>query len=164
MARYEFKNIVEVDIEQDPVRPELSLNFRVSDGREMYALIDEDNNKVAVICLCYTKFVPKSIDELKKFTDPEGNIVIPYTVWSRKKGAGKTIIDHLLKLARETKQIERIVTLSPLTLMATNFHERNGAIQIGLNAETQNFEYSIADTRWEKYMKDAKKWFSLHVG
>ena len=102
--------------------------------------------------------------ELKKFTDPEGNIVIPYTVWSRKKGAGKTIIDHLLKLARETKQIERVVTLSPLTLMATNFHERNGAIQIGLNAETQNFEYSIADTRWEKYMKDAKKWFSLHVG
>ncbi|SVD13503.1 uncharacterized protein METZ01_LOCUS366357 [marine metagenome] len=70
----------------------------------------------------------------------------------------------MLKFARETKQIERIVTLSPLTLMATNFHERNGAIQIGLNAETQNFEYSIADTRWEKYMKDAKKWFSLHVG
>ena len=40
------------------------------------------------------------------------------------------------------KQIfERLVTLSPLTPMATHFHIRNGAKQIHINEETQNFEY-----------------------
>ena len=48
--------------------------------------------------------------------------------------------------------------------MAKNFHEKNGAIRIGLNHETQNFEYSLRDTRWEETMKNAKKWFHLHVG
>jgi CRISPR/Cas system endoribonuclease Cas6 (RAMP superfamily) len=67
-------------------------------------------------------------------------------------------------MARDSKQTNRVVTLSPLTLMAKNFHEKNGAVRIGLNPETQNFEYSLKDTRWEKYMKDAKKWFGLHVG
>ena len=164
MAKYKFEPITEVDIEQDPVRPELSLQFRTKDGRQMYALQDETGKNVAVVCIAYCKFVPKSIDELKKFTDPTGEVVIPYTVWSRHKGAGKTIVDHLLKLARDSKQIKRVITLSPLTLMAKNFHEKNGAVRIGLNHETQNFEYSLADTRWEKYLKDTKKWFGLHVG
>lgn len=164
MANFKFDKTFEIDIEQDPVRPELSLSFRLKDGREIYSLTDESGVKVAIVCIAYCKFVPKSIDELKKFTDLEGEIVIPYTVWSKHKGAGKTIIDHLLKMARDSKQIKRVITLSPLTLMAKNFHEKNGAVRIGLNHETQNFEYSLADTRWEKYLKDTKKWFGLHVG
>jgi hypothetical protein len=41
------------------------------------------------------------------------------------------------------KKIERVVTLSPLTPMATHFHIKNGAKQININKETQNFEYDI---------------------
>lgn len=163
---YKFEIINDVDIEQDPVRPELSLKFRDSKekGRQMYALVDDEGKYAAVICTALCTFIPKTIDELKKFSSADGEVAIAYTVWSNKKGAGKTIVDHLLKHCRDTKQIKRMVTLSPLTLMAKNFHEKNGAVRIGLNLETQNFEYSLADTRWEKYMKDAKKWFGLHVG
>jgi hypothetical protein len=163
---YKFQKVDNIDIEQDPVRPELSLAFRNSKtrGREIYALVNDKGEYASIVCIAHCKFIPKSVDELKKFSDPTGNIAIAYTVWSHTKGAGKTIIDHLLKMARDSKQTKRVVTLSPLTLMAKNFHEKNGAVRIGLNPETQNFEYSLKDTRWEKYMKDAKKWFGLHVG
>ena len=39
--------------------------------------------------------------------------------------------------------LNRLVTLSPLTEMATNFHERNGAKLIQINETTQNFEYKV---------------------
>ena len=37
--------------------------------------------------------------------------------------------------------IERVVTLSPITPMATHFHIKNGAKLITINDSTQNFEY-----------------------
>ena len=33
--------------------------------------------------------------------------------------------------------------LSPLTEMARNFHLNNGALQLQVNEETQNFEYKV---------------------
>jgi len=36
-----------------------------------------------------------------------------------------------------------LVTLSPLTPMATHYHIRNGAKLIKINTTTQNFEYEI---------------------
>ena len=63
-----------------------------------------------------------------------------YTVWSRKRGAGKEIIKKLQEWSTQNK-FARLVTLSPLTPMATHFHIRNGAKQIHINEETQNFEY-----------------------
>ena len=41
--------------------------------------------------------------------------------------------------------MERLVTLSPLTPMATHFHISNGAKQIHINDETQNFEYKLQE-------------------
>ena len=41
------------------------------------------------------------------------------------------------------KKFKKVVTLSPLTPMATHYHIRNGAKLIGLNATTQNFEYNL---------------------
>ena len=71
-----------------------------------------------------------------------GEIVVAYTVWSRKRGAGKEIIKKLGEWANEHK-FGRLVTLSPLTPMATHFHIRNGAKQVHINDETQNFEYKL---------------------
>ena len=71
-----------------------------------------------------------------------GEIVVAYTVWSRKRGAGKEIIKKLGEWAKENK-FERLVTLSPLTPMATHFHIKNGAKQIKVSEDTQNFEYKI---------------------
>ena len=38
---------------------------------------------------------------------------------------------------------KRLVTLSPLTPMATHFHIKNGAKQIKVSEDTQNFEYKL---------------------
>ena len=55
-------------------------------------------------------------------------------------GQGKEIVNKLGEWSKKN-DIERLVTLSPLTPMATHFHIRNGAKQIHINDETQNFEY-----------------------
>jgi N-acetylglutamate synthase-like GNAT family acetyltransferase len=69
-------------------------------------------------------------------------VAIAYTVWSRKRGAGREIIQKILSHAKE-QGIERVITLSPLTPMATHFHIRNGAKQISINDTSQNFEYEL---------------------
>ena len=71
-----------------------------------------------------------------------GEIVVAYTVWSRKRGAGREIITKLRDYAIQ-HNFKRLVTLSPLTTMATHFHISNGAKQIHINDETQNFEYKL---------------------
>ena len=54
----------------------------------------------------------------------------------------KEIIKKLLEHVVENG-CDRVVTLSPLTTMATHFHIRNGAKQVHINDETQNFEYKV---------------------
>ena len=44
---------------------------------------------------------------------------------------------------KATNNVDRVITLSPLTPMATHYHIRNGARLININATTQNFEYRI---------------------
>ena len=74
--------------------------------------------------------------------DQRGEIVVAYTVWSRKRGAGREIITKLRDWTIANK-FSRLVTLSPLTPMATHFHIKNGAKQVHINDETQNFEYKL---------------------
>jgi hypothetical protein len=89
----------------------------------------------------YVEFKDKESLTVDKHA-PKGEIAVAYTVWSRKRGAGKEIIKKLGEWAVK-QQVTRLVTLSPLTPMATHFHIRNGAKQVHINDETQNFEYSI---------------------
>ena len=60
----------------------------------------------------------------------------------KKKGAGREIVNKLREWSRKYN-FKRLVTLSPLTPMATHFHISNGAKQIHINDETQNFEYKL---------------------
>jgi hypothetical protein len=78
-----------------------------------------------------------------------GNIAVAYTVWSRKRGAGREIINKLAEWSKK-HHCERLVTLSPLTPMATHFHITNGAKQIKVSEETQNFEYMIYEKKKTK--------------
>ena len=48
----------------------------------------------------------------------------------------------MLEFAKK-EGIKRVVTLSPLTPVATHFHISNGAKQISINDDTQNFEYNL---------------------
>ena len=70
-------------------------------------------------------------------------IAIDYTVWSKKKGGGKLIVKEAFKKIKKSNHLNRLVTLSPLTEMARNFHLRNGALELSVNEKTQNFEYKI---------------------
>ena len=75
--------------------------------------------------------------------EKNGKIAIAYTLWSFKKGAGKKIMKELLKYMKNKNKIDSVMTLSPLTPMATHYHIRNGAKLIKINPTTQNFEYKI---------------------
>ena len=143
----------ECNIEEDPVRPELDNNFRTGYGRKIYG-VEYLGEIYAVMCFAYTNKVPKSVDELEKLSTDAflqsamrdqsgGQIAIAYTVWSKKKGGGKLIVKEVFKKIKKSNHLNRLVTLSPLTDMATKFHERNGAKLIQINETTQNFEYKV---------------------
>ena len=143
----------ECNTDEDPVRPELDNKFRTGFGRKIYG-VEYKGEIHAVMCFAYTNEVPKSVDELEKLSTDAflqtamrdqtgGRIAIAYTVWSKKKGGGKLIVKEVYKKIKKSNHLNRLVTLSPLTEMATNFHERNGAKLIQINETTQNFEYKV---------------------
>ena len=143
----------ECNTEEDPVRPELDNKFRTGFGRKIYG-VEYKGEVHAVMCFAYTNEIPKSVDELEKLSTDAflqsamrdqsgGQIAIAYTVWSKKKGGGKLIVKEVFKKIKKSNHLNRLVTLSPLTEMATNFHLKNGAKLIQINETTQNFEYKV---------------------
>ena len=138
---------------EDPIRPELDNNFRTSFGRKIYG-VKYKNEICAIMCFGFTNEIPKNVKELDLMTKDAhlqsirrdqrvGKIAIAYTVWSKKKGGGKLIVKEVFKKIKKSNHLNRLVTLSPLTDMARNFHLRNGAIELQVNNETQNLEYKI---------------------
>ena len=149
----ELVELKECNTNEDPVRPELDNEFRTSYGRKIYGVKYKDEIH-AVMCFAFTNKVPKSVHELDTFSRDAflqsatrdqnvGKIAIAYTVWSNKKGGGKLIVKEVYKMIKKSNHLNRLVTLSPLTDMARNFHLRNGAEEIQVNDDTQNFEYKI---------------------
>ena len=137
----------DIDVAEDPVRPELSLEWRKDFGRQIFGLKYEDNIE-GIVCVAYTNDIPQSVRELELMSEnasmkQDSNTAVAYTVWSRKRGAGREIIHKLLEHVKNDTKIKRVVTLSPLTPMATHFHIRNGAKLIQHNPDTQNFEYTL---------------------
>ena len=137
----------DIDVKEDPVRPELSLEWRKDYGRQIFGLKYEDSIE-GVVCVAYTKDVPHSVRELELMSEnasmkSDADTAVAYTVWSRKRGAGKEIIAKLMEHVQKNTELKRMVTLSPLTPMATHFHIRNGAKLIKHNPDTQNFEYKL---------------------
>ncbi len=128
----------------DPVRPELDVEFKTSPGRGVFGLLGEDGEWKAFLCYARTFLIPRNVKELDEFTTEDGNIIIPYTVWSHEKGAGRTIINEVLSVVSKTRMdIDRVVTLSPPTMMARKFHLRNDATEFRVNDVTVNFEYEV---------------------
>jgi gamma-glutamylcyclotransferase (GGCT)/AIG2-like uncharacterized protein YtfP len=136
----------ECNTEEDPVRPELDNKFRKGFGRKIYG-VEYKGEVHAVMCFAYTNEIPKSVDELEKLSTDAflqsamrdqsgGQIAIAYTVWSKKKGGGKLIVKEVFKKIKKSNHLNRLVTLSPLTEMATNFHVKNGAKLIQINETT----------------------------
>ena len=147
----ELVELTDINVSEDPVRPELTLEWRLDSSRKIYGLKYQDDIE-AIVCVAYTNEVPITVREMDYMSqvacqeDQSGSIAVAYTVWSRKRGAGREIINKLYEfLTTQRKQTKRLVTLSPLTPMATHFHINNGAKQISINDTTQNFEYKLLD-------------------
>ena len=139
----ELVELDNIDVSEDPVRPELTLGFRITHDRKIFGLKYE-NEIEAIICVAFCPEVPYTVREMDYMSRvKDGKIAIAYTVWSRKRGAGKEIINKLGEWCIKNWETKRLVTLSPLTPMATHFHIRNGAKQVHINEETQNFEYKL---------------------
>ena len=149
----EIVNLKSCNTDEDPIRPELDNEFRTSFGRKIYG-VKYKGEIHAVMCFAFTNEIPKSVHELDLLSRDAflqsatrdqnvGKIAIAYTVWSNKKGGGKLIVKEVFKLIKKSNHLNRLVTLSPLTEMARSFHLNNGAVEVQVNEETQNFEYKL---------------------
>jgi hypothetical protein len=127
-------------IKDDPVRPEISKDFRVSDGRMVAALVDEEQPE-AMVCVSFHDFVPEDVKDLNA-TAVVPTTAVFYTIWSYKAGKGKELLIQAVREIQKTHpSVTRFVTLSPKTDIARRFHLRNGAIIFRENVDSTNYEY-----------------------
>ena len=131
IKRSELVELDRVDPTHDPVRPELSNEFRKEKGRKIFGLKYKDYIE-GVVCVAYTDDIPTTVKELDLMSKDamiqamhragiQGHIAIAYTVWAKKRGGGKAIV----------------------------------------NEDTQNFEYDITLEDWEKALDKAKRFFRI---
>ena len=124
------------------------------------------------MCFAFTDEVPKTVEEMDVLSydsamqathraGVQGSIAIAYTVWAKKKGGGRAIVNEVYKMVKKSNHLNRLVTLSPLTDMARNFHIKNGAKELQVNETSQNFEYDISLEEWEESLEKAKRFFKI---
>ena len=128
-------------IKDDPVRPEIPVDFRVSKNKFVSALVDEKPK--AMVCVSLHDFVPESVEDLSKDAESPTTAIF-YTIWSYAPGAASELLFETVEQIRALyPTVERFVTLSPKTEMAKKFHLRNGAAVFRENETTVNYEYSV---------------------
>jgi len=129
-------------IKDDPVRPELSKEFRVNENSQIFVLMDEDQREpMAVTCVKFIGKIPQNVDDLADLAITS-NTAVFYTIWSYAAGAGRTLIEQAQEeIRRQHPEIDTYVTLSPKTEMARRFHLKNGAEVYRENPETVNYLY-----------------------
>ena len=126
-------------IKDDPVRPEISREFRVGTNKFVGTLIDE--RPLAMICVSLMDRVPQTVSDLH-LTAGLITVAVFYTIWSYAPGAGVDLLRATVaRIQEEFPNITRFVTLSPKTEMARRFHIKNGAFILSENPETINYEY-----------------------
>ena len=171
-SKYELVEMPYIDCAEDPVRPELDLALRQTYGRKIYGLKDDVGDIAAIMCFAFTDEVPKTVEEMDRMSydaalkavhraGVQGSIAIAYTVWAKKKGGGKAIVNEVYKMIKKSNHLNRLITLSPLTDMARRFHIKNGAKELQVNETTQNFEYDITLEEWETALEKAKGFFKI---
>ena len=149
----ELVELKSCNITEDPVRPELDVEFRRSYGRKIYG-VKYKKEICAIMCFGFTNEIPTTVNELDLMTKDAylksalrdqkiGKIAIAYTIWSKKRGGGKLIVKEVFKMIKKSNHLNRLVTLSPLTEMARNFHLHNGSKEHQINKEKKNVEYKI---------------------
>ena len=132
-------------IKDDPVRPEIPTEFRVSNGRLVAALAEKEDDPDAMVCVSFHDFIPEDVKDLDN-TAQVPTTAIFYTIWSYKSGKGQELLRAAVKgIQEQYPSVTRFVTLSPKTNLARRFHLKNGATIFRENLETINYEYQIPE-------------------
>lgn len=129
-------------LEADPVRPHISHWERVAANRECFVVHDGIFVK-SVLCCAYVGNVPASEEMMLREWHSFG-VACFYSVWSFKKGYGRSVLNQALTYIRWNRpRVFRAVTLSPKTELARSFHLSNGARVLQENDDSVNFEYLL---------------------
>ena len=124
-------------LRDDPVRPRISPKRRVQGkNRSVYAWV-EDRQICAIVCMTHDVFIPTTEKDLFQLDWQSPDKAILYSIWSYEKGCGQKLVRSVLARYRE----DRVITTSPKTDMARDFHLRNGAKVLQINKTTVNYEY-----------------------
>jgi hypothetical protein len=126
-------------LRDDPVRPSISPKRRIEGGKHVYAWL-ENRQICAVVCMSHENSIPKTEKDLFKKGWGWPTTIVLYSVWSYKKGSATKLVRAMIKKIRKESYC-RIITMSPKTDMARNFHLKNGAKLLQENKETVNYEY-----------------------
>ncbi len=59
----ELVELDDIDVSEDPVRPELTLGFRITNGRKIFGL-KYDNEIEAIICVAFCPEIPYTVREM----------------------------------------------------------------------------------------------------
>ena len=128
-------------VKDDPVRPELPKEYRVTNNK-VVAVLNNDGVK-AVTCIAFTDKIPTCVDELE-CKDGILNTAIFYTIWTYEPGSGKELLSKSIEvITKSYPNIVNFLTLSPKTKMAHRFHIKNGASVYRINEESVNYKYEI---------------------
>ena len=126
-------------IRDDPVRPDIPREFRVSGNRFVSVLLEERLR--AIVCVSLHDFVPQRVEDLSVETMTPTTAIF-YTIWSYAPGAATELLFQTVAGIKQTyPAVSRFVTLSPKTEMARKFHLKNGAFVFRENDTTINYEY-----------------------
>lgn len=129
-------------IKDDPVRPELTPEFRVNSNSKIFVLRDDVTDEpLAVTCVKFLDGIPHSVDGLAELA-VHTNTAVFYTIWSYAAGAGRRLIEEAqAEIRLQHPEVDTYVTLSPKTDMARKFHLKNGAEVFRENPDTVNYLY-----------------------
>lgn len=131
-------------VKQDPVRPHIPAAQRVGKNAQVLVLMDQQQVPQSVVCVAFNDHIPTDEQQLFDYDQHQPTVAVLYTIWAIEKGAGRAMIAQVQNHIRENwPTVSRLVTLSPLTDMARQFHMRNGARELQVNPQTQNFEYLL---------------------
>jgi hypothetical protein len=124
-------------LRDDPVRPSINAWQRIGLKREVLMWL-EDRQIGAVLCVSFQGTVPTNESEL--FADDKRvDVAVLYSIWSYKFRCGSKLVRAFQD--NQPAIVKRIVTMSPKTETARQFHLKNGAKLLQENKTTVNYEY-----------------------
>jgi hypothetical protein len=128
-------------LKDDPVRPEIPADQRVTDNGRIFVLKDDNDQPLAVTCVKFLESIPQSVEDLTSAA-VHTNTAVFYTIWSYAAGAGqRLLVEAQAQIKQEHPEVDTYVTLSPKTEMARRFHLKNGAEIYRENETSINYLY-----------------------